>query len=399
MAGGGNAPARRLLGNVQRQGLRAVSGATNVPGRGFLRLKVPPNIPIYAFIKRELKNRIENGELEEGARVPSELELARVYGVSRNPTRQALRDLELEGYIVRTPGRGSFVAPASNRQRLFQSECHTVALACPELDVHFTRTVIQGFIRYAAERGYHTMVYFLRFQDDSETAFLADLRNSGVEGLAIWLQHPSSMAGLLERFQKAHFPFVLIDRYVRGLETDFVVTDNEDLGYQLTARLLERGHNNIAFIGRSDLSAVEDRFQGHLRALQDAGVPYMEELTGTLDADEHARKAVNRIMAHRCRPTAFFCCNDILAGDVLDVLGELGYRVPDEVELATVDDNLFTAALDVPVIAASQRGFEMGQVSAELLLGRIAAPARPVQRRFLKAAALDEATAQRLAAN
>jgi DNA-binding LacI/PurR family transcriptional regulator len=364
-------------------------------------LRVPPNIPIYAFIKRELKNRIENGELEEGARVPSELELARIYNVSRNPTRQALRDLELEGYIVRTPGRGSFVAPANTRQRLFQQEWHTIALACPELEFHYTRTVVQGFIRYAAEHDFHTMVYFLRFHDDSETDFLSDLRNSGIEGVAIWPQHPSgAMADLLERFQKAHFPFVLIDRYVRGLETDFVVTDNEDLGHHLTSRLIERGHRSISFIGREVLSsAVEDRFQGYIRALQEAGIPYVEELTGSLEEDGLTRDVVNRIMAHRSRPTAFFCSNDGVAGDLLDVLGELGYFVPNEVELATVDDNEFTAALEVPVIAASQRGLEMGRMSAELLLSRIAAPARSVQQRFLKAAPMDEVTARQLAAN
>ena len=26
-------------------------------------MKIPPDIPIYAFIKRELKNQIESGEL------------------------------------------------------------------------------------------------------------------------------------------------------------------------------------------------------------------------------------------------------------------------------------------------------------------------------------------------
>ena len=102
--------------------------------------KVPPDIPIYAFIKRELKNQIESGELPEGARVPSELELARTFGVSRNPTRQALRDLELEGYLVRTPGRGSFVAPISQRQKLFQiNGWRTLALGCPVLEFRYTR--------------------------------------------------------------------------------------------------------------------------------------------------------------------------------------------------------------------------------------------------------------------
>ncbi|MBI5094764.1 MAG: GntR family transcriptional regulator [Candidatus Hydrogenedentes bacterium] len=170
-----------------------------------------PDIPIYAQIKRELKNQIESGELEEGARVPSEFELARAYGVSRNPTRQALRDLELEGYITRTPGRGSFVAPKSGRQKLFKlGNWRTLAVACPHLECHYTRSVIQGFIQAAAEKEFHTMVYFLRFSDEAELEFLSDIRNSGIEGIAVWLQHASERTlQLLTKFKRASFPFVM----------------------------------------------------------------------------------------------------------------------------------------------------------------------------------------------
>jgi len=56
-------------------------------------METPREIPVYAFIKRELKNQIESGELAEGTRLASEHELARQYNVSRNPTRQAMRDL------------------------------------------------------------------------------------------------------------------------------------------------------------------------------------------------------------------------------------------------------------------------------------------------------------------
>lgn len=53
-------------------------------------LNVAPNIPICAFIIRELSYQTESVEFAEGARVRSELGLAKTYGVSRNPTRQAL---------------------------------------------------------------------------------------------------------------------------------------------------------------------------------------------------------------------------------------------------------------------------------------------------------------------
>ena len=352
-------------------------------------MKVPPDMPIYAFIKRELKNQIESGELPEGARVPSEFELARAYGVSRNPTRQALRDLELEGYLVRLPGRGSFVAPINQRQKLFKGNgWRTMAIACPGLEFRYSRTVIQGFTQRAAENNIHTMVYFLRFSGDAEYEFLADLRNSGIEGMAFWLQHTcEATLDLLQKFRRASFPFVLIDRYVRGLDADFVVTDNENVGYELTKALLGRGHKVIGVIMMPlDNTTTEDRFAGHRRALREAGIVYSDELLGFFGniADENAA-VVHRIMAHRCRPTAFFCSNDGLAAQLLDALLGLGYQVPEDVEVGTMDDNELAQAVDVPLITASQRGHDMGVHSVDILLGRIANADLPAQQRFLKA--------------
>jgi DNA-binding LacI/PurR family transcriptional regulator len=360
------------------------------PGEG----SVPPEVPVYAFIKRELKNQIENGELTEGDRIPSEAELARQYGVSRNPTRQALRDLEFEGYIVRTPGRGSFVAPMAQRQRLFRvGEWRTLAIACPEMECRYSRAVISGFIRSAAEKGFHTMVYFARLSNDAEFEFLADMRNSGIEGVAFWLQHASQRTlDLLNKFHRVGFPFVLIDRYVRGLDADFVVTDNVDAAYQLTNRLIARGHREIGFVtGEMDNTSNADRLKGYRRAIEEAGLGFHERSLGIFDGEgESTHAAVARIMAQRRRPTAFFSVNDGAAAKLVDSLGALGYAIPGEVELALIDDNAFAEAAGIPMIKASQAGYEMGRESAEILMARATGQAIPLQQRFLKAKIEDE---------
>ena len=277
-------------------------------------METPPEIPVYAFIKRELKNQIESGELPEGARLASEHELARQYNVSRNPTRQAMRDLELEGYIVRRPGSGSFVAPKAQWQKPLRIEgWRTVALACPEFECHYTRSVVRAFNRTAAERGLHTMFYFLRFTAETEFEFLANMRNSGVEGVAFWLQHATEKTlDLLRKFQRSGYPFVLVDRYVRGFQTDFVVSDNEDMAYRLTNALVSRDHKNIAFITSGlDNTAAEDRFSGYRRALKEAGVLFNVDLMGILGSSGGPPvSVVSRLMAHRRRPTAFFCADD-----------------------------------------------------------------------------------------
>lgn len=68
-----------------------------------------PTFPIHEQIARNLQFQIRTGALKVGARLPSESDLQRSYGVSRTPVRQALQALEAAGVILRSQGRGSFV--------------------------------------------------------------------------------------------------------------------------------------------------------------------------------------------------------------------------------------------------------------------------------------------------
>ncbi|SMF55076.1 transcriptional regulator, GntR family [Tistlia consotensis] len=56
-----------------------------------------------------VRQRIQAGELTEGAQLPTERELAAAFGVARNTVRQALDRLESDGILVRQVGRGTFV--------------------------------------------------------------------------------------------------------------------------------------------------------------------------------------------------------------------------------------------------------------------------------------------------
>lgn len=63
----------------------------------------------YELVLRKLKQLIEE-KFKEGDKLPSELELAKLFGVSRATLREALRILEEEGYVVRKHGVGTFVS-------------------------------------------------------------------------------------------------------------------------------------------------------------------------------------------------------------------------------------------------------------------------------------------------
>jgi GntR family transcriptional regulator len=67
-------------------------------------------VSVWSQVAADLAADITSGALVTGARLPSEPELASVYGVSRITVRHAVRDLAGRGLVVVSRGRGTYVA-------------------------------------------------------------------------------------------------------------------------------------------------------------------------------------------------------------------------------------------------------------------------------------------------
>lgn len=85
------------------------------------------NKPIYEQITSQIKSMIMSGELREGDAIPSMRALAKSIHVSVITVQKAYEDLQRDGFIETTVGRGSFVS-AKNKE-LFQEEQQRLAEA------------------------------------------------------------------------------------------------------------------------------------------------------------------------------------------------------------------------------------------------------------------------------
>lgn len=72
--------------------------------------QTPSFLPLYEQIKRLITRSLSDGEWQPGAMIPSEMALARRYGVSQGTVRKAINELVAENMLVRRQGRGTFVA-------------------------------------------------------------------------------------------------------------------------------------------------------------------------------------------------------------------------------------------------------------------------------------------------
>lgn len=67
-------------------------------------------VPLYFQLKTILEEQIREGVLTPGEKILSESELCQSYKISRTTARQAVQELVRAGKLVRTQGRGTFVA-------------------------------------------------------------------------------------------------------------------------------------------------------------------------------------------------------------------------------------------------------------------------------------------------
>lgn len=77
-------------------------------------IKLDSYQPLREVVCESLREAIRKGILKPGERI-MEIQLAEELGVSRTPVREAIRKLELEGYVVMMPRRGTYVANMSIR--------------------------------------------------------------------------------------------------------------------------------------------------------------------------------------------------------------------------------------------------------------------------------------------
>lgn len=63
------------------------------------------SLPLYLQVKITLKEEIENGKYPRGSLIPAEPQLEKIFHVSRITIRQAIAELEAEGYVKKARGK------------------------------------------------------------------------------------------------------------------------------------------------------------------------------------------------------------------------------------------------------------------------------------------------------
>ncbi|GIG65039.1 GntR family transcriptional regulator [Phytomonospora endophytica] len=293
---------------------------------------------LYAQICDFVLAEIRAGSLTPGARVPSEMELAERFEVSRITSKRALEILREAGVIDRIRGKGSFVVPelpdldtldlaGTGRSKNPTPSPAAIALVIPDVSDAYGLELLCGIEERCAEHGISLIVRRTRGLQDVEEEVIESLVDTGrADGLIVFPVHGEYYNASLLRVILGGSPLVLVDRYLSGIPACAVHTDNEAAAHALTEKLLRQGHRHIGFVSSppANTSSIEERLTGYRAAYTRHGLPTTDQrlltemrggLPGAFTPDIVAADVDRVAEYHAANPdiTAYMVCEYNLA--------------------------------------------------------------------------------------
>lgn len=235
----------------------------------------------YQTIERELRTRIERGELSEGQRMETTQELAQEFGASVITVNKALQNLVDSGYITRTPRKGSIVNAHDrwNRQRLSGTPTGMIgAIVFDSSSPFLWAKGIRGMETALSDRGYHLVIGNDNGDLGRAKQYIDDLAQKGIEGFllvpigrATRQEYERDNLALVRTIDDYGIPYVFFHRYLDGVSESAVVLDNYLDTVRLMESFLQTGVSNPLCLSHYYDSVVEERERGFIDALRAAG--------------------------------------------------------------------------------------------------------------------------------
>lgn len=159
------------------------------------------------------------------------------------------------------------------------------------------------------------------------------LSNETIHGIMLLGQMQKGYTRLLQEHSRV--PVLFVDYYEDLPEADFIVSNGYYGMYQVTHYLIQNGYRRLAYVG--DIyrtSSIMDRYMGYRRALQEQQIPLRSDW---LISDRDEKGTWISIKLPEEMPEAFVCNCDQEAALLLERLGSMGYRVPEDIGVAGFD--------------------------------------------------------------
>ena len=332
--------------------------------------------PKWHALKQYFLSELEAGRYKPGDVLPSENQLCKAVGAARNTVRQAISELESEGFVTRIKGSGTFVADRSARSagKDSPSDLDVFGLIIPEIRRSQYPSLVKGFDHRAAEEYHQVMICNTDYDINKQGDIILQIIDKKMGGVAMI---PPTSAPTpphqIRQLQSNGIGVVFCHRRVKGIKAPFVGWEMEQVGHIAAKSLVEIGHRDIAYFGVYRYEVTEAYERGLRKGLASYGLSLGRERViygpsrNLEDRDTVKEGLIRTLLESKDRPSAIFCSDDNEAERVYWVAHLMGISVPGELSIIGFGGKRREGVFRKQLASVMVDEFEIGSKAASLL--------------------------------
>lgn len=313
------------------------------------------NEHLYEIVYKGILNDIRTGVFSLDSLLPTELEIANSYNVSKITVKKALEMLVEEGYVRRIRGKGSFIInnQVDDKSAAMNTaeKSRVIGFVLPDYSGQYAVDMLRAIEEEATKRNIFLIHMRSHGIQQKEEEAIEKLITYGVMGIIIMPVHGENYNPILLKLILEDFPIVFVDRHLKGLSASFVTTDNIQSSKRAVDYLLENGHKKICFVSPtlSNTSTLEERMQGfieshtqkNLAIEQSSQVLAVDSTIPGRDSLEDIQNDIEKISQHLQKHrniSALFASEYNIALLCYKAAQQAGYQVPEDLSIICFDE-------------------------------------------------------------
>ena len=306
----------------------------------------------------------------EGNKRVSIIDVAKKAGVSiatvsRVINRNGGYSKETEERVRKTIEECGFT-PNVNAIGLRTNRSNSIGVIVPDITNEFFARIIRELDASLLSRRYSLLVCNSNEDYMLENMHIKGLAEKYVDGI-IYISGQNEIKKMNEI---KNLPIVYIDRAPKNAEV-LILSDNETGGYLAGRELIQKGCRRILFLRDIRFaSTVRSRKEGFVRALQEKGMAFNEELEMSCFPEyAEARVVMERLLKEKgCFFDGIFATNDMMALACVNVLTENQIKVPGQVKVVGFDNISLTQFTSPQITTIAQDTKELALHAADTIL-------------------------------
>lgn len=310
-------------------------------------------------------------------------DIAREAGVGVGTVSRVLND---EAHVssktrekVKEAMKGLDYRPNSFARGLKSNNSYSVGVLVADITNPVFSKVIRGIRETLQKSGFGMFLFDTEMQEEKVYQSIDIMEEKKVEGIFILGEHFDKKK--LKRLISLEIPVVTVTTqipiYGRGIPTNFasITINNERAAYTAVDFLCKKGKRKIALLmsAADDENVGKDRYQGFCNALRDNGIELNRELVCFNErlSMESGYRGIYKLHEKKIPFDSIFAISDLTALGAMRALFELGYRVPEDIEVVGFD-GIEQGSYSIPSLTTiDQPRFLMGETAANIMLDMI----------------------------